>query len=57
MIRSIRKRDGRIVGLEPEKIASAIGKAFWAVGKGQDEAADRLAERVEQLITYFIQMR
>ena len=46
MVHSIRKRDGRIVGFEPEKIASAIAKAFWAVGKGQDEAADRLAKRV-----------
>jgi ribonucleoside-diphosphate reductase alpha chain len=34
------------VGFEPKKIASAIGKAFWAVGKGQDDAPDRLAKRV-----------
>jgi ribonucleoside-diphosphate reductase alpha chain len=48
MIKSIRKRDGRIVGFEQEKIAVAIAKAFWAVGKGQDESAGRLAARVVQ---------
>ena len=44
MIRKIKKRDGRIVNFEPEKIAKAIGKAFQAVGR--DEAPSGLAERV-----------
>ena len=44
MIRRIKKRDGRMVNFEPEKIAKAIGKAFQAVGR--DEAPSRLAERV-----------
>jgi ribonucleoside-diphosphate reductase alpha chain len=44
MIRRIKKRDGRMVNFEPEKIAKAIGKAFQAVSR--DEAPSRLAEMV-----------
>ncbi|MBN1235074.1 MAG: adenosylcobalamin-dependent ribonucleoside-diphosphate reductase [Methanotrichaceae archaeon] len=43
MIKSIRKRDGRIVSFQSEKIAAAIAKAFWAVGKKKDDAPSRLA--------------
>ena len=44
MIRRIKKRDGRMVNFEQEKIEKAIGKAFQAVSR--DEAPSRLAERV-----------
>ncbi|MDD1750273.1 MAG: adenosylcobalamin-dependent ribonucleoside-diphosphate reductase [Methanothrix sp.] len=46
MIESIRKRDGRIVRFDPEKIATAIGKAFVAVGREKDRAPASLAEKV-----------
>ena len=37
MIKSIRKRDGRIVNFEPEKIAAAIAKAFRALARRRTE--------------------
>jgi hypothetical protein len=38
MIERIRKRDGRIVNFEPEKIGAAIATAFQSVGRGKDDA-------------------
>lgn len=49
MIKSIRKRDGRIVDFQPEKIAIAIGKAFKAVGQEEEKAPKELTERVLKL--------
>ena len=46
MIESIRKRDGRIVKFDPEKIAAAIAKAFVAVGQEKDRAPASLARKV-----------
>jgi ribonucleoside-diphosphate reductase alpha chain len=46
MIKSIRKRDGRIVKFDPEKIATAIAKAFIAVGQEEDRAPANLAKKV-----------
>ncbi len=46
MIRSIRKRDGRIVDFQQEKIADAIGKAFKAVGREDAKASSDLARQV-----------
>ena len=46
MIKSIRKRDGRIVSFQSEKIVAAIAKAFIAVGREKDKAPSRLAEKV-----------
>ncbi len=46
MIESIRKRDGRTVKFNREKIAAAIGKAFVAVGQEKDRAPASLAEKV-----------
>lgn len=52
MIKSIKKRDGRIVDFQPEKIVAAIGKAFLAVGKDEPKApadlAGRVVERAEE---------
>ena len=46
MINRIRKRDGRIVKFDPEKIAAAIAKAFVAVGQENDMAPAMLAQKV-----------
>lgn len=48
---SIRKRDGRIVEFECEKIAAAIFKAAKAVGGEDHQLADELAEVVLQYLT------
>jgi ribonucleoside-diphosphate reductase alpha chain len=49
-IRKIRKRDGRVVKFDPEKITSAIYKAAQAVG-GQDRSlAEKLSQRVVVLL-------
>ena len=41
MIKRIKKRDGRIVNFEPEKIAKAIATAFRAVGENDERLAMR----------------
>jgi len=46
MIERIRKREGRVVEFQTEKIALAISKAFRAVGREEEDAPFRLAERV-----------
>ncbi len=46
MIESIRKRDGRIVKFDQEKIAAAIAKAFVAVGREKDREPASLARKV-----------
>jgi ribonucleoside-diphosphate reductase alpha chain len=46
MIKSIRKRDGNVADFKESKIATAVGKAFLAVGVGTEKDADKLAERV-----------
>ncbi|NLY30024.1 MAG: ribonucleoside triphosphate reductase [Firmicutes bacterium] len=46
MIQYIRKRDGRIVPFDKERIATAIYKAGRAVGNPDKELADRLAAQV-----------
>ena len=38
MIQTVRKRDGRIVGYNEEKIKAAIRKAMFQTEKGEDEA-------------------
>ena len=46
MIRHIKKRDGRIVPFDKERIATAIYKAGRAVGNPDKELADKLADTV-----------
>ncbi len=46
MIKSIRKRDGRIVKFDPEKIAAAIAKAFIAVARRRTGRPPSLARKV-----------
>jgi ribonucleoside-diphosphate reductase alpha chain len=46
VMRSIRKRDGRVEEFRPAKIAAAIEKAFKAVGRDDPKAPSELAERV-----------
>jgi ribonucleoside-triphosphate reductase len=52
LIRTIRKRDGRQVGYDRDKIASAISKAFVATGEDtgspRRETADNVASAVER---------
>jgi ribonucleoside-triphosphate reductase (formate) len=50
MFRSIRKRDGRIVEFNNNKIAAAIFKAAKAVGGADQQLADELAEIVNQYL-------
>ena len=38
MIQTVKKRDGRIVGFNEQKIAAAIRKAMLATEEGEDEA-------------------
>ncbi|MFH1774510.1 MAG: vitamin B12-dependent ribonucleotide reductase [Methanobacteriota archaeon] len=45
-ISQIRKRDGRIVAFEPQKIADAIHKAIAAVGESDGEVAEKLSNEV-----------
>jgi len=50
MIRYVKKRDGRIVPFDKERITTAIFKAAKAVG-GKDRAlAERLANQVVQVL-------
>jgi len=46
LVSKIRKRDGRLEDFNPSKIATAISKAFAAVGEPDDETARRLADKV-----------
>ncbi len=50
MIDKIRKRDGRIVPFEKEKIAGAIFKSAQDIGGQDKELAEKLAEQVSQLL-------
>ena len=50
IFRSIRKRDGRIVEFNKNKIAAAIFKAAKAVGGEDQQLADELAEIVNQFL-------
>ena len=47
MIKSIKKRDGRIVLYDESKIASAILKAMEAAGEGDASDAARVANDVQ----------
>ena len=47
MIQTVKKRDGRIVGLNEQKIAAAIRKAMLATEEGEDEALlGQIADRI-----------
>jgi len=47
MIQTVRKRDGRIVGYNEEKIKAAIRKAMLQTDKGEDEALiQRITDRI-----------
>jgi len=46
MIKSIRKRDGKIVQFDSEKIAAAIAKAFRAVGDDPGTTPAKLSCKV-----------
>ena len=46
MYKSIKKRDGRVVKFNPEKIAEAITKAANATDEFGEKEAKKLAEKV-----------
>ncbi len=47
MIQTVRKRDGRIVGYNEEKIKAAIRKAMFQTEKGEDEALiQKITDRI-----------
>lgn len=47
MIQTVKKRDGRIVGYNEEKVKAAIRKAMLATDKGEDEALiQRIVDRI-----------
>ncbi len=46
MIKKIRKRDGRIVDFNPEKITNAVWKAMVAVGEADMEMAKKISRQV-----------
>jgi len=49
MFDKIKKRDGRVVDFDAEKIVSAIAKAGQATGEFDEKTARRLALKVVQL--------
>ena len=49
-ISEIRKRDGRIVKFNPDKIKNAIRKAMVAVKKEDEELAERLSRKVVSIL-------
>ena len=49
IITKIRKRDGRIVDFEQEKITNVISKALTATKQGDGEKAEKLSSRVVDL--------
>jgi len=51
-ISKIRKRDGRIVRFDRDKIIEAIYKAARAVGGQDRQTAERLADKVIELADY-----
>ena len=50
MIRSIRKRDGRVVSFDRQKITEAIYKAFRASGNNDPAASERITDEVVDLL-------
>jgi ribonucleoside-triphosphate reductase (formate) len=49
-VTQIKKRDGRVMAFDSEKIKSAIFKALRAVGKEDEKVTAKLAENAEKLI-------
>lgn len=48
MIHTVKKRDGRVVGFNKEKICGAIRRAMLQTDKGEDEALiSKIADRIE----------
>ena len=45
-IQKMKKRDGRIVEFDPQRIAIAAGKALKAAGMGSDKVARHIADDV-----------
>jgi len=50
LVTEIRKRDGRVVGFDPQKITTAIMKAIDAVGGADGKMAKKLSDQVVEMI-------
>jgi len=44
------KRSGKVVDFDPKKIAKAVGKAFEATNEGSSANADKVSQKVAQLL-------
>lgn len=55
MLQQVKKRDGRIVSYQREKIEQAILKAMHAAQQGNQEDAQQVALQVEEKISHFSQ--
>ena len=53
MIRSIRKRDGRVLPFDRQKITEAIYKAFQATGANDRSRAERITDEVADCLKDF----
>jgi ribonucleoside-triphosphate reductase (formate) len=49
-IKQVRKRNGEIVDFDQKKIASVVYKALFAVGRDDEDLANRLSEQVIQIL-------
>ncbi|GAI14036.1 unnamed protein product, partial [marine sediment metagenome] len=49
-IEKVKKRDGRIVDFEQEKITKAIFKALTASGQGDGRRSRKISERIVKLL-------
>ncbi len=56
-IREVRKRDGRVVPFDRDKIADAIDRAFRAVGEGDRSLVGELAAAVEHFLASRLAVR
>ena len=50
MFQEIKKRDGRIVKFEQERVTQAIGKALTAANQGSGKKAKKLSDKVVGLM-------
>ena len=50
MVTKVIKRSGKVVAFDPKKIAKAVNKAFIATKEGSEADANRVAQKVTQLL-------
>lgn len=50
IVTKVIKRSGKVVAFDPKKIAKAVSKAFVATGEGSESDANKVAQKVAQLL-------